>query len=136
MNRFRTNSRARIQSGPEMPNYLIVQNPDDVADTMSTLQFASNTTPPGQTELERRQERLNELRTRYEQYALHTDNLLDPHQDEGFNLVRVVLFRTPRELYMQRLIRQAQQALSEIPEASAEVESPHVEVESRQEELR
>ena len=118
---------ARINTGPEMPKYLVVQNPDDVADTMSTLQLATNTTPPDplrqlilrQERL--RQERLNELtrrlnvlRSQYQHYNNTTEEMvrhLESLERPVLSTRQFRASRVPRQAHMQQLITLEQQNL-------------------------
>ena len=135
-------NRAQINSGPETPKYLIVQNPD----FRESLQLATNTntniTANVPTVRERREARLNEMRTRYQNYTDRTDSMMGSWLDNGLvgavnpinllNTNRVAYFRLPRQTYMQREIRLAEERLAR--ESVESVES--VEVQSRQEEMR
>ena len=88
--------------------------------------------------------RLNEMRTRYQNYTDRTDGMIIGREGSlerarsmlnPINLAnahRVAYFRLPRQIYMQREIRLAEERLAH--ESVESLES--VEVQSRQEEMR
>ena len=145
MNPLRRRERAQISSGPEVPKYLLVQNPDYKAKTSESLQLAVNTntniTANAPTVRERREARLNEMRTRHEEYETRTDAMLvgaGGSLERARSLInpmnlaqagRMVYFRLPRQIYMQREIRLAEEMLAR--ESAESIQSVEVDLGGR-----